>query len=104
MTQATPTNLLPDTLTSFIWRERELDEISSLLTSPAARLVTLTGAGGCGKTRLALALTQRLNGAFADGIWPVALPNPIHRSKPGCNPKPCGNLRRAPRQGFPASA
>jgi len=43
---------LPLQLTSFIGREREIDEVKHLLTT--TRLLTLTGAGGCGKTRLAL--------------------------------------------------
>ena len=49
----------PATLGTFIGRERELNEISGLFVGQAARLVTLTGAGGCGKTRLALAGRRR---------------------------------------------
>lgn len=45
-------NNLPDQLTSFVGRERELDDVRDALA--ATRLLTLTGAGGCGKTRLAL--------------------------------------------------
>jgi predicted ATPase len=62
---------LPSQLTSFIGRERELAEGAVLLRD--ARLLTLTGAGGCGKTRLALQLTGQLTGSFADGVWPVEL-------------------------------
>ena len=47
-------NLLPVPLTRFVGRERDLQELRSLLA--ASRLLTLTGAGGCGKTRLALQL------------------------------------------------
>jgi len=62
---------LPMQLTTFIGREAELTQVRELLA--ANRLVTLTGAGGVGKTRLALEIAARLNGDFADGIWYVDL-------------------------------
>ncbi len=62
---------LPRQLTTFIGRERELAEAAALLRN--AQLLTLTGAGGCGKTRLALELAGQLLGDFADGVWPVEL-------------------------------
>jgi predicted ATPase len=62
---------LPSQLTSFVGRERELAEAAVLLSD--ARLLTLTGAGGCGKTRLALALAEQREDDFADGVWPVEL-------------------------------
>jgi predicted ATPase len=62
---------LPSQLTSFVGRERELTEAALLLRD--ARLLTLTGAGGCGKTRLALQLAGQREGDFADGVWPVEL-------------------------------
>jgi len=62
---------LPRQLTSFIGRERELAEAAALLRN--SRLLTLTGAGGCGKTRLALELAGQRAGDFADGVWPVEL-------------------------------
>ncbi len=62
---------LPQQLTSFIGRERELGETATLLGG--SRLLTLTGAGGCGKTRLALELAGQAAGDFADGVWPVEL-------------------------------
>lgn len=66
-----PSAHLPQPLTSFIGRERELAESATLLGN--SRLLTLTGAGGCGKTRLALELATQRRGDFSDGIWPVEL-------------------------------
>jgi predicted ATPase len=62
---------LPRQLSSFVGRERELAEAAALLRN--SRLLTLTGAGGCGKTRLALELAGQRFGDFADGVWPVEL-------------------------------
>jgi non-specific serine/threonine protein kinase len=53
--------------TSFVGRREELAELKRLV--PALRLVTLTGVGGCGKTRLALRAARELRRAFADGVW-----------------------------------
>ena len=61
-----PTNL-PEPVSELIGRDDELREIVSL--AAAHRLVTLTGTGGIGKTRLALAVTRRLPPEFADGVW-----------------------------------
>ena len=58
-------------LTSFIGRE---SEIASLVeTLETNRLVTLTGAAGCGKTRLALQVGAETIGRFPDGVWLVEL-------------------------------
>ncbi len=62
---------LPRQLTSFVGREREMEEIKLLLSS--AFLLTLTGAGGCGKTRLALQVAGQLVGQYGNGIWWVDL-------------------------------
>ncbi|HEY7831385.1 MAG TPA: BTAD domain-containing putative transcriptional regulator [Solirubrobacteraceae bacterium] len=64
-------NNLPRQLTSFIGRERELAEAAALVRN--SRLLTLTGAGGCGKTRLALELAGQLQSDFSAGVWPVEL-------------------------------
>ena len=61
----------PVQLTSFIGREREIAEVSSLLVS--SHLVTLTGAGGSGKTRLAIQTANLVSETFADGVWLVDL-------------------------------
>src|SRR5207237_7378479 len=62
---------LPYQLTSFIGREQEIAQLEDLVT--ANRLVTLTGAGGAGKTRLAIEVASRLTDAFPDGVWLVEL-------------------------------
>jgi transcriptional regulator with XRE-family HTH domain len=62
---------LPVQLTTFVGRERELAEIAQLLA--ANRLVTLTGAGGCGKTRLALQAATDVIDTYPDGVWFVDL-------------------------------
>jgi len=64
-------NNLPVALSSFVGRERERAEVKRLLG--AGRLVTLTGTGGTGKTRLALQVAEELLGDFSDGIWLVEL-------------------------------
>ncbi len=68
--EAYPNNL-PIALTSFIGREREMEEIKALLKQ--VRLVTLTGTGGCGKTRLALEVAMEVMEDFPDGVWLVEL-------------------------------
>ena len=62
---------LPVQLTSFIGREEEIDEASVLLST--ARLVTLAGAGGSGKTRLAQEIGVSLIEDYADGVWFIGL-------------------------------
>jgi predicted ATPase len=67
---ATPGNLRTPT-TSFVGREMELAELEGLLK--AHRLVTLTGVGGVGKTRLALEVAARASVDFPDGVWVIEL-------------------------------
>jgi predicted ATPase/class 3 adenylate cyclase len=62
---------LPIPLTSFVGRQRELSELKQ--TVQASRLVTLTGVGGAGKSRLAVAAASELRGAFPDGVCLVQL-------------------------------
>ena len=62
---------LPPRMTSFIGREREMVEVKRALAM--TQLMTLTGAGGSGKTRLALELTRDLVGSYPDGVWLVEL-------------------------------
>src|SRR5215204_6862573 len=68
---ASPPNNLPSELSSFVGREKELAEVMRLLED--ALLLTLTGSGGCGKTRLALAAAGELAEGFEDGVWLVEL-------------------------------
>src|SRR5215471_19016501 len=62
---------LPAELTSFVGRRRELAELKRLLST--TRLLTLTGAGGAGKTRLALRAAAELARSLPDGAWLVSL-------------------------------
>jgi predicted ATPase len=80
---ASPGNLRP-TITSFIGRESEIGELQAAVK--AHRLVTLTGVGGVGKTRLALEVAERLVDEFPDGVWlfelaavtdPAAVPDAV---------------------------
>src|SRR5579863_8781281 len=58
-------------LTSFVGRAEAVDEVAGLLGG--YRLVTVTGPGGVGKTRLAAEVARRVAGRFADGVWLVEL-------------------------------
>lgn len=66
-----PKHNLPAPLTRFIGREQQIEEVKRLLS--ATRLVTLSGMGGCGKTRLALQVATQLLDEFSDGVWQVEL-------------------------------
>ena len=78
--RADHTNNLPIPLTSFIGREQEIAELKRLLAHagngsypPPTRLLTLTGPGGCGKTRLAIQVANELAESYRDGVWWVDL-------------------------------
>ncbi len=60
-------NNLPLQMTSFVGRQPEMAEIRELLS--VHRLVTLTGAGGCGKSRLSLQVAAELVETYSDGVW-----------------------------------
>ena len=66
-----PAHNLPAQVTSFVGRRREIEEVAELLDG--ARLVTLTGPGGCGKTRLALEVASDQVPRFRDGVFLVSL-------------------------------
>jgi hypothetical protein len=68
--EATPSNL-PQQVTSFVGRERELAEVKSLLGK--ARLLTVFGVGGIGKTRLSLQVAADVMDDYPDGVWFVEL-------------------------------
>lgn len=64
---------LPVSVTSLVGREKAIEQVAGLLTRPGVRLLTLTGLGGIGKTRLALAAGERLRGRFEAGTVFVPL-------------------------------
>jgi predicted ATPase/DNA-binding winged helix-turn-helix (wHTH) protein len=66
-----PKHNLPQQLTRFIGREKEIARVKQWLS--CTRLLTLTGAGGCGKTRLALQVASTLLDEHPDGVWLVEL-------------------------------
>ena len=64
---------LPLPLTSFVGRDGEVDAILAAFARPGTRLMTMTGPGGVGKTRLAIQVAERIAGQFPDGVWFVPL-------------------------------
>lgn len=79
-------NNLPSPLTSFVGRQREIAQVKQLLST--ARLLTLTGIGGCGKTRLALQVASHSLEEYPDGAWLVEL---AALSDPALVPKAVGS-------------
>jgi excisionase family DNA binding protein len=80
-TLPTVSSVLPQPLSSFIGRAADVAAVVALVTDPTVRLLTLTGPGGIGKTRLALAATDAAQDRFPDGVAFVALAalsNPAH--------------------------
>ena len=77
---AIPEPVLPVQMTSMVGRERDVEEIEALLRREDVRLLTLTGPGGIGKSRLAFEVLARAKRSFADGIQ-FALLAPLHDPK-----------------------
>ena len=96
---ALPASNLPKQRTHFIGRERELAECARLLGE--TRVLTLTGIGGCGKTRLALKLAEHMLPSFTDGAWFVDLA-PLHDGSRVPKPSPPRSAFVKPR-GSPCS-
>ena len=67
-----PRSFAPEALTSLVGREADIAQVIALLDDPVVHLLTLTGPGGVGKTRLALEVVRRVEG-FADGVRIVRL-------------------------------
>jgi predicted ATPase/DNA-binding SARP family transcriptional activator len=88
---------LPVELSAFIGRDKERSEVRALVES--CRLVTLTGAGGCGKTRLGLQVAAGLLDRSADGVWLVELAAVTHEE--GVAPAISGALQLAAHPGRP---
>lgn len=62
---------LPSSLTSFVGRRTEIQEIKSLLE--LSRLLTITGVGGCGKTRISIEIAREVASLYADGVYFISL-------------------------------
>ncbi|HVR33642.1 MAG TPA: adenylate/guanylate cyclase domain-containing protein [Acidimicrobiia bacterium] len=91
----TATHNLPAELSSFVGRSQELADLDKLIRSN--RLVTLTGEGGIGKTRLALRSASMLRGLFPDGIWAIELSSVTNEG--GVSSHVAGSLGIRPAEG-----
>ena len=83
-----PTGGLPEVLSPLIGRERDAAKLGAVLRRGEARLVTLTGPGGVGKTRLALEVAQNVAGGFPDGAFFVELAPLGDPRTSSCPPSP----------------
>lgn len=88
---------LPAQVTNFIGRQEDIARLQAILAAPgpASRLVTLTGPGGTGKTRLALQVAGGLLEAFTDGVWWVEL---AALNEPGLIPQTISGTLGLPEQ------
>ena len=89
-----PQHTLPAPLTPLVGRKREVAAVSALLSRPEVRLVTLTGTGGVGKTRLAVEVATAMSSDFAEGTCFVALAaltDPVWWPRPSPSPSVSGN-------------
>ena len=66
---------LPLQRRSFVGREREIEQVASMLSRPDSQLIALTGPGGIGKTRLSMQVAAERVELFPDGVWLVSLEN-----------------------------
>src|SRR6266536_6123785 len=88
-TSARPLHNLPAALTPFVGRDAECAQVIARLRQPSSRLLTITGAGGVGKTRLALPAAQALIPApgvdtpFVHGVYLAALATLAEHETPG---------------------
>ncbi|HEX6639790.1 MAG TPA: protein kinase [Thermoanaerobaculia bacterium] len=73
MIEAPPPTNLPHKLTPLVGRDAERDDVLSLLRKDEVRMVTLTGPGGTGKSRLSLAIGEELLREMDDGVWWISL-------------------------------
>jgi non-specific serine/threonine protein kinase len=64
---------LPASMTPFIGRKSQVEQVKRMLTDPNCRIITLTGAGGVGKTRLALKVAEGSLNVFKHGVWLIEL-------------------------------
>ena len=78
---AAPSHNLPPATTPFFGYQAALADLEALFADGAYRLITLTGPGGIGKTRLALAAGQRALAHFAQGVWVVPLAGLVQESE-----------------------
>ncbi len=83
-TAASALSTLPNPATPLLGRERELEDITDLLIQQNVRLLTLTGIGGVGKTRLAVEVGREVAQLFPDGIAFVGLASLVRRWRQGC--------------------
>ena len=88
----------PPRPSSFVGRRRELEQVRALLARPGVRLLTLTGAGGTGKTRLALEVARAVAGEFADGACFVPLAA-VGGRRSSCRPRSPQALDLRPSRG-----